>query len=542
MFIIELEQTVLNSVNWNINLQTPNEILICIFKELYPQINLYSLNEESSQSDEVNKFQLALSLIKYCINEYSIYKKYNEYIITISSILYMLRIKKEIFLVQILRKAFEADLPLIDKCFWEIDTEFNKEEEHYESEEQKVFVDPCYPLYVDHYFCEAEIKQKLLCEEALETTKPNSDKSFDKNAAYENKLLNPFAKNSFPNNNSNTQCSPVLIKKAFPNAKSTELSANRYSECDFNKNNNDENQQNSDLNVFNSKEQVHVKSIVFDEITPIKKSILSPGRLFFSNIQKLNFSAGGGGGNLNSGVKLNKEVNYEGSNFRNRSESFVSTAPGDQTVIDYKSLPNKNLFLNADYNLKFFEDNSDLNINNNNNSNNLKLSSSDLIMDKVENDFGFHFDQQGTMNCDVVFASSDINNNLNIKNAYRDDYVFGREGNRRFSLLKKKRKKYSNKNLLLCANKNKAKIFQEDKESQVEEEKENNFSSANIKNIKNSSSFSSFENKISNCEDFENNNSIKQTKKKSRLYKKIRNRKCLEVNDDDSGKSDKLVV
>jgi len=552
MFVLELEQIILDNVKWNLNLQTPFEIVICLFKELYPETKIFILNNEATCEYEAvnNRFQIALSLIKFGINEFSIYKKYNEYIITISSLLYMLKIEDEIHQMQIVKQIFEEDLELIDECMLKIDAEFNKEEgegEEEEGEDHTVLVDSSSPLYVEFYFCEAKIQKAKIPDERTATTfcgfysGCSSSRIFAIQKAFNNQILNTIVQ------------SPTTFTKSKP-----VLSVDRISDFDENKNNNNISYKNGNNypilsspsasknpnrspagkeSIDDDQYQYEDKSIGFAEMTPINNSVLTPGRLFFSNIRKLNFSAASA--NLNGSSGKQRNPNFCNSNFRNRSESFVSTGPGDNSAIDYRTLPipKKDLFSNTDYNLKFFE--------NNNNNDYFNINSTD----KECNDSSLIIENNSSSNSKIHGAAESI-----CKNKDSIQHEIRCSSSKRIDLLRNKRKKCSvsssstskKKNLLLIANSNKAKTFQEDNESLLEEEKENNFSSANIKDINNQKPKSNSSRRSSICSYEKESSNLDSTSKqinieKIWICKKNRKRKYLKINED-SSLNDQLFI
>lgn len=509
-------------------MQTPSEILTCIYKELYPNKNLINLNQENFEDEELINFQIAHSFIKFCINEYALYNKYNEYILTISSIMYMLKCKEEIILMQIMENNFWEEFEIIQECFWDIDKEINKEEKP--AEELIAINDALNTVnYIDFFFKESEIKEALIKQKVTDSVKSPQIKFKDNKSINE---LNPFRKISSSdceNNSSNKStlnpfnqdklnATPKISNLIHPiktlnSADKTPQSKKLLKISDpFVTINSPFGQKSTESKNNKVKEQLA-------ELTPIKNCMLSPNHLFFSNIQKLNFSS--------SATKNNN------SNLRNRSESFISTTTGENMKIDYENLPNKNLFLNTNYDVSLF-------VQNNESDSKLKLSSFDSI-DKAENEDSFVLENQASKECSLNLAKDDDDNETAVRSLSKATAV----KNKKISLLKNKRKKYSNKHLFSVANRNaKAKFFDEDKQMQIEEEKENDFAYANA-NKKNfvinneiieNNTFVGLEKETKN---YNNNNNIpiksKQKIKMRKFFNKTKNNNIIIYNEEVAG-------
>lgn len=358
-------------MNWNISIQTPDQILICIFKELYPNFNLLKIHEENSEDSEIHSFQMAWNIINFCVNEYGIYRNYSDYILTVSSVFYALNFKEENFQIKILQGVFEEDIIEIQACLLDIDQKLNETEN--EDNFKINSIDEEISFYVNTFYKDEDISNFIFYQEETQTIYSSENPSNEKCLGENNNqqvYLNEFVKikkialeslltpQKYDENmlvlNQNHSVSSFSILQSYDSSKNqdSDTSTNQFLLTNLTKNKvsiNDKNhnsQSNRENYNHEKNDENNLNSV--DIITPVKNSIL-PGQLFFSNIQNLNFSG--------CGLSENERLNfYCNSSNRYQHESNFSTAPEESKNLTSKKILNRELLNNKDYKEDKFED------------------------------------------------------------------------------------------------------------------------------------------------------------------------------------------
>jgi len=341
---LELEDTILNYLKWNINQITAYDILLYIFKELYPKISINDLKEGDCQNSEINCFQMGLNLINFIFSEFCIYKKYNEFIIMVSCILYVFNFKEEFFKMNILKNSIEEDLNLIQSCLFEINLEINKEE--IENEFSKFSIKKYHREIINILFHDDEILENILKPKTLNFSclgninQFNNSSNNKENNKDNIKVYSPEKKNNIISSPYSRQ---IPIREVFI-LKTPKIHFTPDNK--FVKNSKQLNFQSNSNHVIEKKD-IEFKSnenqeIKFLNSTPNKDTGL------ITNIEKKNLQL----------KEIYELKGYDSNLLKNndRSDSNNTTATRENFQIDCVNLPNKNLFAKENFNLDLYED------------------------------------------------------------------------------------------------------------------------------------------------------------------------------------------
>lgn len=114
--IVGLEELILNRLSWRIPIFSPFEFCINILQACYPSFIFENTFYGANYGKEMQLFQTSIKLINFSFNEFSIYRKFSEFIIILSCIFYSLKQNQEDLIINNLGKYFSEDLVMINDC------------------------------------------------------------------------------------------------------------------------------------------------------------------------------------------------------------------------------------------------------------------------------------------------------------------------------------------------------------------------------------------------------------------------------------------
>ncbi len=119
--IEDVQRLILNRISWKLLLETPKETSILILRELFED-GVCSEVEENV-SDWIN----------FSLNEWFIFKKYDQFVISVASVLLGLRVagleQQILIVVDLIKKYALGDLPFIQTCIQYMVALMNQNEE-----------------------------------------------------------------------------------------------------------------------------------------------------------------------------------------------------------------------------------------------------------------------------------------------------------------------------------------------------------------------------------------------------------------------------
>jgi hypothetical protein len=115
---IELfEKNILIESNWKLNLISTMEIMILIFKFLYKDnFNINNITDSEPKTIGIYLYQISMVYFRASINDFSIYSKFPEHIILLSSIFINLNDKGENKKLMKLQKEYSEEIEEIQEC------------------------------------------------------------------------------------------------------------------------------------------------------------------------------------------------------------------------------------------------------------------------------------------------------------------------------------------------------------------------------------------------------------------------------------------
>jgi hypothetical protein len=115
--IEESEKNILVESSWKINTISISEIAILIFKFLYGEnFKLKEITNNNTNSIYIYIYQVSMMIFRSCISDFSIYSKFPEHIILISSILINLNREGEFKALMKFQKEFTKECREIQEC------------------------------------------------------------------------------------------------------------------------------------------------------------------------------------------------------------------------------------------------------------------------------------------------------------------------------------------------------------------------------------------------------------------------------------------
>lgn len=108
-FILQLEVVIMNKCSWNLDLITPNEIVLNIGNDLFPS--------SSTKFESTEIYRNFTNIIEMCFLEWEIYRRFSLFSITLSSLLISFEIEQEASFAQSLKsQMLPSELDLVNKC------------------------------------------------------------------------------------------------------------------------------------------------------------------------------------------------------------------------------------------------------------------------------------------------------------------------------------------------------------------------------------------------------------------------------------------